>query len=118
MGADAMLNRAVISFAVLWAFLALPSLCGAGLLPHACQQHASNDCGHERGCNDDPCAKFTSAGVPSASRADSLDTCQPVAMPVFDALSACDPLAPHRVPTLQPPRAFVPAPGDRLPLLI
>lgn len=114
-----MLNRAIISFAVIWAFLALPGLCGAGLLPHVCEQHASNDCGHEGGCQDDPCGKFTTAGVPSASRADWLDSSiDSIAAPAFDVFCDCDRAIQRVVPALQAPRTTLPAPGDRLPLLI
>ncbi|TWT45851.1 hypothetical protein RAS1_22860 [Phycisphaerae bacterium RAS1] len=114
-----MLNRAVISFAVLWAFLAVPSLCGAGLLAHACQQHAANDCGHESDCSDDPCAKFVSAATLSL-RITGLDVAHPPAAVILpDILSGgCLPSA-HLVPASHPPRGAPPAVvADRLPLLI
>lgn len=113
-----MLSRAVISFAILWAFIALPSLCGAGLLPHACQQHDSANCGHEGGCQDDPCAKFAPAAAPSVSRADPPESWQPTATLTLDTLATFGRLIQYPVLALQLPCAFAPSRGDRLPLLI
>lgn len=55
-----------------WTFLAMPALCGAGILKHTCdcEQHAccepSTHCGqepggcpHEGDCSDDPCNRVT-----------------------------------------------------------
>lgn len=114
-----MMNRTMISFAVLWAFHALPSLCGAGLLPHFCEQHASDQCGHEHGCKDDPCAKFIASDVSSPLRADWLDSSNDsIAAPAVDVFSDADRVIQRIVPAIEPPHAILPAPGDRLPLLI
>ncbi len=61
------MSRWVVSLVVLWALVAVPPLCMAGVLTHACDCAeesccppgcASNDeagCRHEGGCLDDPC---------------------------------------------------------------
>ena len=62
------------SLAVVWAVLALPSLCTAGVITHACEyaesashEHESDydhesGCRHEEGCPEDPCnSVFTRA---------------------------------------------------------
>lgn len=113
-----MRRRAVIMVASLWAFLAVPNLCLFGLLSHACGNHASDGCGHESDCHDDPCAKFTS-GNATPLRGMSLDSLQPpLAVTLIDALA--DDVLPtqHVSPQPHPPRVSTPAPGSCLPLLI
>jgi hypothetical protein len=65
--------RKIVSVALtLWALLAMPTLCEAGVLTHNCVCDASvrcehsTDCGHsfggcrhEGGCSDDPCSRLT-----------------------------------------------------------
>lgn len=113
-----MSRRAVIVLASLWAFLVVPNLCTIGWLTHACNQHASDSCGHESDCHDDPCAKFTSAGAMS-SRATSLDSPHlPVGVILLDTIADDALPTPHPIPQPHPPRTIAPAPGNRLPLLI
>lgn len=114
---DVMLNRTTLILAASWAFLVGPTLCRAGLLTHACEQHAS-DCGHESDCEYDPCAKHTSVGV-STVRADWLDSLnQPLAVTVLDALVSDPMLTRALIGNAEPPHQSLPAPGDRLPLRI
>lgn len=113
-----MSRRAVIILASLWTFLVVPNLCTTGMLTHACGKHASDGCGHESDCNDDPCAKFTPAGLMSF-RATWLDSAhQPVAVILPNALADGNLPAPHLIPQPHPPRGTAPAPGNHLPLLI
>jgi len=39
----------------LWAFVAVPTTCGGGLLVHACEDGADPVCHHEESCPADPC---------------------------------------------------------------
>lgn len=113
-----MKRRAVVIFISLWAFQVVPNLCTIGLLAHACDKHASNDCGHENDCSADPCAKFVSAATLSL-RMTGLDSVhQPVAAILPDMLSDGSLPSAHLVPPSYPPRGALPVAGDRLPLLI
>ena len=48
--------RLATIFITVWAFLAIPVLCMAGELLHACQCGESASCAHEIDCADDPCS--------------------------------------------------------------
>lgn len=111
-------RRAAIILATLWAFLVVPNLCTIGLLTHACGKHASDGCGHESDCHDDPCAKFAPSGA-TPLRATWLDSLHlPVAVVLLDARPDGDLPTPHLAPQPNPPRTIAPEPGNRLPLLI
>lgn len=111
-------RRDAIILASLWAFLAVPNLCTMGVLTHACEQHASDDCGHESDCNHDPCARFTAAATPSF-RVSWLDSLQhPAPAILCDALVTVALPTPHLISEPKPPRKGSPAPGNGLPLLI
>lgn len=40
-----------------WAMLAAPALCAAGVIAHLCERHGEASCGHESGCQTDPCSE-------------------------------------------------------------
>lgn len=50
------MKRVATIFITVWAFLAIPVLCMAGELLHACQCGESVSCAHEVNCDDDPCS--------------------------------------------------------------
>lgn len=111
-------RRAAIIVASLWAFLVVPHLCTTGVLSHACAKHTSDDCSHESDCNDDPCAKFVSAGA-TPFRTTWLDSLHhAVAVTLPDALADGALPTPHLIPHPHPPRGKSLSPGNRLPLLI
>ena len=52
-----MLKRVVWSVLAYWVLLAAPVLCLGGIVVHQCARCAAqNPCGHEAGCEDDPCS--------------------------------------------------------------
>ncbi|MFQ5495256.1 MAG: hypothetical protein ACE5EX_07720 [Phycisphaerae bacterium] len=105
-------------FLALWAFLALPALCTAGVLGHACDCGGSSECRHESDCSSDPCRKL------AASRPGQ-DNDMAKSMPLFvgfPSLAACvsqmDSLGVREsVPEGAPP-TNLPCPPTDLPLLI
>lgn len=111
-------GHALIILATLWTFLVVPNLCTIGMLPHACEKHASEGCGHESDCGADPCAKFASSGTTSL-RGAPLDSAQPpLVASVLDTVAYGAHSSPDLTPQPHPPRASAPAPGNCLPLLI
>lgn len=50
-----MLRRVLIVALLSWGVLAVPSLCSAGVLEHACACEISSNCSHEESCSADPC---------------------------------------------------------------
>lgn len=106
----------VVLVITLWTFLALPSLCQAGWLVHACDQHSSSGCGHEGDCSDDPCAKSISASVPRTDTVDS--TPQPAVMIPVQDRAILSPSAQVNGASLRRMLQEPPAPGGGLPLLI
>lgn len=63
-----MFMKSLCISAALWSFIAAPALCEGGFLPHACESHSSQGCGHEDDCNNDPCAQFTPATLQKSQR--------------------------------------------------
>jgi len=53
------MGRGITLFAGLWTFVALPSLCTAGVLVHPCDCETPAGCSHEAECSDDPCNAVT-----------------------------------------------------------
>jgi len=54
-------------FVALWALLALPALCTAGVIGHSCDCDHSTECAHEAECPSDPCSQLK-VGRPQGSR--------------------------------------------------
>lgn len=55
----------------LLALVALPGLCAAGVLLHACDCGEANACGHESECSDDPCGTITAKVGPQVIRVEA-----------------------------------------------
>lgn len=107
-------------FVLLWALLAMPALCTAGLLSHQCDCGNAAGCRHESDCGSDPChivalrhddgaAKGTDL-VPALVSLVMLTPASPFALPVEEALT---------VEAYEPPlRAHLPYPALTAVLLI
>ena len=113
-----MLRRVLIVVLLSWGVLAVPSLCSAGLLEHACACEISSNCSHEESCSADPCV----IGKPAPEIAGSLQPLapSPTLLAIVPAAERADTAAlASRVTAGYPAFAVPPAllPGT-LPLLI
>jgi len=102
-------------FVALWALVAAPALCAAGVLAHQCRC-ADGVCDHETGCEEDPCSEQVFRR--SSSDASSEDPgAVPAPAAVLPGLER--PAASPHVPPPAPHRALRPgAPhASDLPLL-
>jgi hypothetical protein len=107
-------------FVLLWALLAMPALCTAGLLSHQCDCGNATGCTHESDCGSDPCrivalrhddgsAKGTDL-VPALVSLVLLTPASPIAFAVEEALA---------IGAYEPPlRAHLPYPALTTVLLI
>ena len=114
-----MIRPAVLAVA-LWAIVAAPALCAAGVLAHMCECEESAVCDHESGCETDPCSDLVVLRDGSQDGLQEADgSSAPAQLPVPARLEPHSPASrtAHSTSPGFPPAPGVPHASD-LPLLI
>ena len=98
--------------------VALPGLCAAGFLLHACECGEADACGHESECSDDPCGTITARAGPQIIRVEDASwvTCVCPVRPSFSLRQAAR-LEPNTFARSRLAKNLGYPPGD-IPLLI
>jgi hypothetical protein len=101
------LNRPALVILALWASVAAPVLCTAGVLAHECECASGVVCEHETDCERDPCSeqlyrKDGSSGASVDGAAHDAPAACPVSAGIVARSAAAGPAIPSR-PDLAPP---------------